>query len=539
MDLLLSSVVDWSRGQFALTAMYHWIFVPLTIGLALIMAIMETVYVRTGDGKWKVISKFWQKLFGINFAIGIATGIILEFQFGTNWSNYSWFVGDIFGAPLAIEGIIAFFLEATFVSVMFFGWNRVSKGFHLLSTWMVFLGATLSALWILIANAWMQYPIGMEFNPDTVRNEMVDFWAVVSSPIAINKFLHTVFASLAVGASFVVGVSSWYLLKNRNIDFSLKSIKLASIVGLITFLMLAYTGDGSAYQVAQKQPMKLAAMEGLYKGKEGAGLVMVGMLNPNKSSFNDGVDPYIFKLEVPKLLSLLGYRDFNAFVPGINDIIEGGYTLNDGTAALSFEERKARGEMAIKALADYQTAKKEESDALAVGNSNAASAAASAAANHETILRENYAHFGYGYLETAEDLVPNVPITFYSFHLMVMIGMYFILFFAVVLFFYYKKDLKNTKWLLYVALWSIPLTYISNQLGWLVAEIGRQPWTIQDILPVEIAASALTPGHVMTTFIMFTLIFTAFLTAAISIMVKQIKKGPEGLMAANEDQIEG
>ena len=248
MDILLNTAaVDWARGQFALTAGYHWLFIPLTIGLALIMAIMESIYVRTGDEKWKNISRFWQKIFGINFAIGIATGIILEFQFGTNWSNYSWFVGDIFGAPLAIEGIVAFFLEATFVTVMFFGWDRVSKGVHLLSTWMVFVGGLLSALWILVANAWMQYPVGMEFNPDTVRNEMVDFWAVALSPVAINKFLHTVMASLAVGSSFVVGVSAWYILKKRHIDFSLKSIKIASIVGIFAFLMLAYTGDGSAY----------------------------------------------------------------------------------------------------------------------------------------------------------------------------------------------------------------------------------------------------------------------------------------------------
>ena len=540
MDFLLNAAtVNWSRGQFALTAMYHWIFVPLTIGLALIMAIMESVYVRTGDEKWKNISKFWQKLFGINFAIGIATGIILEFQYGTNWSNYSWFVGDIFGAPLAIEGIVAFFLEATFVSVMFFGWNRVSKGVHLLSTWMVFLGAVLSALWILIANAWMQYPVGMQFNPDTVRNEMVDFWAVALSPVAINKFLHTVFASLAVGASFVVGISAWYLLKKRHIDFSLKSIKLASIIGLITFVMLAYTGDGSAYEVSQKQPMKLAAMEGLYEGKEGAGLIMIGMLNPAKQSYDDNVDPYVFKLEIPKLLSLLGYRDLNAFVPGIKDIVDGGYTLQDGTTALSFEERKARGELAIKALADYQVAKKAEKEALNTGNSGAASIAAASAANHEIILRENYAHFGYGYLETGEDLIPDVPLTFYSFHIMVMIGMYFILFFIVVLYFLYKKDLRKTKWLLYVALWSIPLPYISGQLGWIVAEVGRQPWTIQDILPVDVAASALAPGHVITTFVMFALIFTALLIAAVTIMVKQIKKGPEGVVLESGTEIEG
>src|SRR5690554_6582976 len=513
MDLLSASAVNWSRAQFALTAGYHWLFVPLTIGLGLIMAIMETLYVRTGDEKWKFATKFWQKIFGINFAIGVATGIILEFQFGTNWSNYSWFVGDIFGAPLAIEGIFAFFMEATFISVMFFGWNRVSKKMHLASTWLVFIGASLSAFWILVANAWMQYPVGMEFNPESVRNEMNDFWAVAFSPVAYNKFLHTTFSCWAVGAAFGTGVSGWYLLKKQHTDFAIKSIKISALVGLVAFVMLAVTGDGSAYHVAQKQPMKLAAMEGLYKGKEGAGLVAIGMLNPAKMVYNDDVDPYIFKIELPKLLSLLGYRNINAFVPGIADIVDGGYTLQDGTTALPFEERQARGRRAIQALADYQTAREEGRD--------------TDAANHETILRENYAHFGYGYLENGEDLIPNVPLTFYSFHLMVMIGMYYILFFMIILYFIYKKSMNTTRWLQYVALWSIPLAYLAGQLGWVVAEVGRQPWTIQDILPVQAAASAVTTGNVKTTFFMFAVLFTGLLIAEVTIMVKQIKKGPD------------
>lgn len=513
MDLLSISTVNWSRAQFALTAGYHWIFVPVTIGLALIMALMETMYVRTGDEKWKIVAKFWQKIFGINFAIGVATGIILEFQFGTNWSNYSWFVGDIFGAPLAIEGIVAFFMEATFISIMFFGWNRVSKKMHLASTWLVLFGATLSAYWILVANAWMQYPVGMEFNPETVRNEMVDFWAIISSPVAYNKFLHAVFSAWGIAAGFVAGISAWYLLKKRHVDFAIKSMKVAAIVGLVGFVMLAVTGDGSAYQVSQKQPMKLAAMEGLYEGKEGAGLVAIGMLNPAKKAYNDDVDPYVFKIEIPKLLSFLGYRNFNAFVPGVKDIVDGGYTLQDGTTALSFAERKSRGEIAIQALADYQVAISEgrESDA----------------ANHETILRENYAHFGYGYLETAEDLIPDVPLTFYTFHLMVVIGMYSILFFMILLFLLYKKDLKDAKWFQYIALWSIPLPFIAGQAGWIVAEIGRQPWTIQDILPVQVATSAVSPGNIIATFVIFTVLFTGMLLAEVTIMVKQFKKGPE------------
>ena len=237
MGEITTSLVDWSRGQFALTAMYHWLFVPLTLGLSMIMAICETIYYRTKNDLWLRITKFWITLFGVNFAIGVATGIILEFQFGTNWSNYSWFVGDIFGPPLAIEGILAFFLEAVFSAVMFFGWNRVSKGFHLLSTWMTGIGATLSALWILIANAWMQYPTGVTFNPQTVRNEMTDFFGVAASPVAINKFFHTVLSSWTLGAAFVICVCCWFLIKNKNIQLALKSIMVASICGLFAMLL--------------------------------------------------------------------------------------------------------------------------------------------------------------------------------------------------------------------------------------------------------------------------------------------------------------
>lgn len=512
MDLLSVSAVHWARAQFALTAAYHWLFVPLTLGLGLIMAIMEIQYVITGDERWKQTARFWQKIFGINFAVGVATGLILEFQFGTNWSNYSWFVGDIFGAPLAIEGIVAFFMEATFISIMFFGWNRVGKKTHLTSTWLVFVGATLSAFWILVANAWMQYPAGMEFNPETVRNEMNNFWAVAFSPVAINKFFHATLSGWAVGASFTVGIASWYLIKKRHIDFAKKSIRIGAWTGLAAFVLLAVTGDGSAYQVAQKQPMKLAAMEGLYEGSNGAGLIAVGVMNPAKKAFNDAANPFLFKIEIPKMLSLLGYRDANAFVPGVRDLVEGGYTFPDGTTALSFSEKRERGQLAIQALADYQRAKEENRDVDA--------------ANYETVIRENYPYFGYGYLQSEHEMVPNIPLSFYGFHLMVIIGLYFILFFIIVLYFYRRKSMEKNRWLLYIALWSIPLAYIASQLGWMVAEVGRQPWTIQDVLPVRAATSAVSSGNVMTTFILFAVLFTALLIAEVTIMVKEIKKGP-------------
>ncbi|GBU07423.1 cytochrome d terminal oxidase subunit I [Bacteroidales bacterium] len=513
MNQIDASLVDWSRAQFALTAMYHWLFVPLTLGLAVIMSIMETIYYRTGDLKWKRTTKFWMKIFGINFAIGVATGIILEFEFGTNWSNYSWFVGDIFGAPLAIEGIFAFFMEATFIAVMFFGWDRVSKRFHLASTWLVTFGATMSALWILIANAWMQYPIGMQFNPDTVRNEMFDFWAIVLSPIAINKFTHTVLSGWMLGSAFVLGISSWYLIKGREKIFALDSIKIATIIGFVGILLSIYTGDGSAHQVADKQPMKLAAMEGLYDGGHGLGIVVIGALDPNKK-FDDGKSPYLFSIEIPKMLSFLAKRDLDAYVPGIRNIIEGGYETAEGEA-LSVEEKMRLGRLSIAGLADYRKAKKG-------GDAEAAIIA-------KAQLDENFKYFGYGYFKSPEDGIPNVALVFYAFRIMIILSGYFMLLFIIVWYFIYKKKYEKMKWLQWICLLSIPLAYITSQSGWVVSEVGRQPWAIQDILPVMAAVSSVNVGSVKATFFIFVALFTILLIAEVSIMVKQIAAGPEDL----------
>ncbi len=512
-EQITPSLIDWSRAQFALTAMYHWIFVPLTLGLAVIMGFMETVYYRTGNEFWKRAAKFWMTLFGINFAVGVATGLILEFQFGTNWSNYSWFVGDIFGAPLAIEGILAFFMEATFIAVMFFGWGKVSRGFHLASTWLTGLGATISAWWILVANAWMQHPVGMEFNPATARNEMVDFLAVAFSPMAVNKFVHTVLSGWVLGALFVVGVSCWFLCKKREKAMALASIKVAACVGLIASVLSVWSGDESGYQVAQKQPMKLAAMEGYYDGESGAGLVAFGILNPDKQSSGDGVDPFIMRIELPKMLSLLAERDTEAFVPGIDDLLNGGYKLKDGSKALSAEEKIERGKLAISAFAAYRAAQEAGDE--------------SAMAESEVTLRENMPYFGYGYIENVNDLVPNVPLTFYMFRVMVILGGYFIVFFMVILFLIYKRDLSQMRWIHWVAMCSVPLGYIAGQAGWIVAECGRQPWAIQDLMPVNVAVSRIDTSSVQITFFLFLALFTLLLIAEVGIMLKAIRKGPE------------
>ena len=497
-----TSMIDWSRAQFALTAIYHWLFVPLTLGLAVVMGLMETLYVATGNEFWKRTAKFWMKLFGINFAIGVATGLILEFQFGTNWSNYSWFVGDIFGAPLAIEGILAFFMEATFVAVMFFGWNKVGKRFHLASTWLTGLGATISAWWILVANSWMQYPVGMEFNPETMRNEMVDFMAVAFSPVAVMKFFHTVLSSWIIGAAFVVGVSAWYLICKREKQFAMASMKVAAGVGLFAALVTAGTGDQSAYQVAQVQPMKLAAMEALYDGGTHEPLTVVG------------------PVKIPEMLSFLATREFSGYVPGINDLLNGGFKQADGSLALSAEQKMENGKKAIAALADFRKAKEEnDASAMQIARSN---------------LEKNMPYFGYGYINEPSELVPHVGVMFWAFRVMVGLGMYFILFFMLVLFFAWKHKLAQINWLHWIALWTIPLAYIASHAGWIVAEVGRQPWTIQDMLPVGAAVSKLETGAVQTTFFIFLVMFTVLLVAEIGIMVKAIRKGPEADVAPTE-----
>ena len=509
----LTTLVDWSRAQFALTAIYHWLFVPLTLGLSVIIGIMETIYFKTRDEKWLATTKFWMTLFGVNFAIGVASGIILEFEFGTNWSNYSWFVGDIFGAPLAIEGILAFFMESTFIAVMFFGWKKVSPGFHLASTWLTALGASISALWILVANAWMQYPVGMEFDPEQMRNVMNDFWALVFSPVAVNKFIHTVLSGWTLAGVFVVGVSAWLLYKKRNVAMAMRSIKVGAWVGLIGIVITAGSGDGSAKVVSRVQPMKLAAMEGLYHGHQGQSIVAMGILNPAKTHDNTE-DEFLFDISIPYGLSILANGDMDSFVPGVSDIVNGvSIDANgDSVNTVSYAERISRGKLAQEALRDFDAAK------------SAGDAAAMDAARVK--LKENFNYFGYGYLNSVDEAIPNVPLVFYSFHIMVILGGYFMLFFVLVLFFVYKKEnlLTGNRWIQIIAIASIPLVWICSEACWIVAEVGRQPWTIEGLLPNCAAVSAIPTESVVITFFIFVAVFAGFLAAEFKIMLSQISK---------------
>jgi cytochrome d ubiquinol oxidase subunit I len=501
--------VDWARLQFAVTALYHFLFVPLTLGLSFIVAIMETLYVRSGDEKWKRITRFWMTLFAINFAIGVATGIIMEFEFGTNWSNYSWFVGDIFGAPLAVEGILAFFMESTFFAVMFFGWDKVGKGFHLLSTWLVAVGSNLSALWILVANGWMQYPTGMAFNPDLFRYEMASFWDVVLSPVAVAKFLHTTGAGYVTSALFVMGISAWFLLKKRDVVLARRSMVVAASFGLIVSLYVVLSGDESAHQVAQKQPAKLAAMESIYEGEKRAGIVGFGLLRPDKQ-IGDENSPFLFDITIPYALSLLGYHDINAFVPGIDDLVYG----NPEKGIRPAQERLESGKIAVGALADYKAARKS-------GDAAAATAALDT-------FNAHVGDFGYGYLEKPEQIIPPVTPLFYSFHIMAGLGFWFVLLFTVILYLLMANDIMHHRFWLRAALLSWPLGFVASELGWVVAEVGRQPWAVQDMLPVHIAMTDISGSSVMITVFAFAAIFTLLLIAEVRIMLKQIKIGIEG-----------
>jgi cytochrome d ubiquinol oxidase subunit I len=374
---------------------------------------------------------------------------------------------------------------------------------------MVALGSNLSALWILVANGWMQYPVGMAFNPDKARFEMQNFWEILFSPVAISKFTHATSSSFQLAALFVVGVSSWYLLQGRHRAMAKKSIIVASVFGLLSSAFVGFTGDEAAYTNARLQPMKLAAFEGLYEGENNAGLVAMGVLNPNKQPGDDR-DPFLVKFKVPGLLSLLANREPGSFVPGINDLVYGNQEHN----IIGANEKIEKGKIAIELLAQYKAAKK-------TGNENTATMAL---ANFDRYQE----HLGYGYLDKPEEAVPPVGLTFYSFHIMVALGSFFPLLFLGFLFLAYKDRIDDKKWLQQLGVTSIFLGYVASQAGWVVAEVGRQPWAIQGLLPVTVARSNLTAGTVQTTFFMFLLLFTILLIAEVKIMLKQINIGPEG-----------
>ncbi|MEM8958463.1 MAG: cytochrome ubiquinol oxidase subunit I [Pseudomonadota bacterium] len=500
-------VVELSRLQFAMTAMYHFLFVPLTLGLSVVVAIMETVYVMTGRPIWRQMTKFWGTLFGINFVLGVATGITMEFQFGMNWSYYSHYVGDIFGAPLAIEGLMAFFLEATFVGLFFFGWDKLTPGQHLVVAWLVALGSNFSALWILIANGWMQNPAGSEFNPDTMRMEMTSFSEVLFNEVAQAKFVHTVSAGYVTAAVFVLGVSAWYLLMGRHIELAKRSITIAASFGLAAALSVVVLGDESGYSASHTQKMKLAAIEAMWETRDApAPFTIVGF--PDQAARETH-----YAVEIPWVMGMIGTRSLTKEIPGIDALVaEAG-------------DRIRRGLIAYDALMVIQAEREATPD------------------DARRVFDQTKDDLGYAYLlkryvddpreasdaqiaQAAWDTVPTVWPLFWAFRIMVGLGFAFI---GMMLYFFWRSSFREQtypRWALWGAVFAIPAPWIAAELGWFVSEFGRQPWTVDGVLPTALSASHLSVQDLLITLAGFMIFYTILFIVEMGLMLKYIRKGP-------------
>ncbi|MDP3559879.1 MAG: cytochrome ubiquinol oxidase subunit I [Legionellaceae bacterium] len=503
-----SEVVDLSRLQFAVTALYHFLFVPLTIGLSVLLAIMETVYVMTGKEIWLRMVKYWGTLFGINFVLGVATGLTMEFEFGTNWAYYSHYIGDIFGAPLAIEGLMSFFLEATFVGLFFFGWNKLSKMQHMCCTWLLALGTNLSALWILIANGWMQNPVGAVFNYHTMRMEVDDFSNVIFNPVAQAKFVHTVSAGYVTGSVFVLAISAYFLLRGRNHAFAQRSIAVAVSFGLASSLSVAVLGDESGYVANHNQKMKIAAIEAMWHTEKApAGLTIFGI--PNEATMKTD-----YAIEVPFVLGLIATRSLNEPLQGINELIEDG--------KLQIRE----GMLAYKALLKLQKQpadEKAKADFAAHQNSLGYGLLLKKYTEKVTDATEDQIN------KAAHDLKPAVTPLFFSFRIMVGCALWFIALFVVGFYLSARHIIDKKRWYLYAAAFSLPLPWVAAELGWVVAEYGRQPWVVQGILPTFMGTSSVTASQVMTSLSGFVIFYTALAIIEVYLMVKYIRLGPDHL----------
>lgn len=503
-------IVSLSRLQFAITALYHFLFVPLTLGLSVLLAIMETVYVMTGRLIWRQMTKFWGTLFGINFAIGVATGIVMEFQFGMNWSYYSHYVGDIFGAPLAIEGLMAFFLEATFVGLFFFGWDRLSKVGHLIATYAVAAGSNFSALWILIANGWMQNPVGSAFNPETMRMEITDFFAVLMNPVAQAKFVHTVSAGYATASIFVLGISAWFLLKGRSVELAKRSMTVAASFGLAASLSVVVLGDESGYLANEHQKMKIAAIEAMWETEPApASFTVFGFPSQEARETH-------FAVHIPWVMGLIGTRSLTTPIQGINELVENAENhIRNGIVAYDALQK-------IRAAGDTGTVPQDVKDVFA----------------------DNSQWLGYALLlkryvddprtatdeqitKAANDTVPGVLPLFWAFRIMVAIGFFLILLTATFFVLSARRKLDQHRFLLKVAVFAIPLPWIAAEMGWIVAEFGRQPWIIEGILPTAVAVSNLGASTVLLTLVGFCAIYTVLFIIEMGLMLRAIKAGPE------------
>ncbi|WP_447876188.1 cytochrome ubiquinol oxidase subunit I [Serratia fonticola] len=501
-------IVELSRLQFALTAMYHFLFVPLTLGMAFLLAIMETVYVLSGKQIYKDMTKFWGKLFAINFALGVATGLTMEFQFGTNWSYFSHYVGDIFGAPLAIEGLMAFFLESTLVGLFFFGWDRLSKIQHMTVTWFVALGSNLSALWILVANGWMQNPIASDFNFETMRMEMLSFSELVFNPVAQVKFVHTVASGYTTGAMFVLGISSYYLLKGRDVAFAKRSFAIAASFGMAAILSVIVLGDESGYEMGDVQKTKLAAIEAEWETQPApAAFTLFGI--PNQEKMENS-----FAIQIPWALGLIATRSIDTPVIGLRDLMA---------------QHQVRIRNGMKA---YQLLEE-----LRGGNTDPAV---------RTAFNDTKQDLGYGMLlkrytenvtdateaqiqQATKDSIPRVAPLYFAFRIMVACGVLMLFIIGLSFLSVVRGRIGQKKWLLRAALFGLPLPWIAFEAGWFVAEYGRQPWAIGEVLPTAVATSSLTAGDILFSMGLICGLYTLFLVAEMYLMFKFARLGPSSL----------
>ncbi len=501
-------VVDLSRLQFAMTAMYHFLFVPLTLGMTFLLAIMESLYVMTNKTIYKDMTKFWGKLFAINFALGVSTGLTMEFQFGTNWSFYSHYVGDIFGAPLAIEALVAFFLESTFVGLFFFGWDRLSKRQHLVVTWLVALGSNFSALWILIANGWMQNPVGAEFNFETMRMEMVSFSEVILNPVAQVKFVHTVAAGYCTGAMFVLGVSAYYLLRGRDMAFAKRSFAIAASFGMASVVSVMLLGDESGYELGEVQKVKLAAIESEWH-TEPAPAAFTAFGIPNQETMQTD-----YAVKIPYLLGIIATRSLDGEVKGLRDLREEHVErIRNGMYAYELLEKLRSGDKTAENRAAFDQVKQDLGYGLLLKR-----------------YTDNVADASEEQIQAAaDDSIPTVWPLFWSFRIMVASGIVMFAVFGLSFVQTCRQKIGSQPWLLKAAMLSIPLPWLAIEAGWFVAEFGRQPWAVGEILPVNVAASALSRGEILTSMAAIIALYTVFLIAEVYLMVKFARKGPSSL----------
>ncbi|MGF1779700.1 cytochrome ubiquinol oxidase subunit I [Vibrio nomapromontoriensis] len=505
---MLSDVVDLSRLQFASTALYHFIFVPLTIGLSFLLAIMESVYVITRKTIYKDMTKFWGKLFGINFAIGVATGLTMEFQFGTNWSYYSHYVGDIFGAPLAIEALIAFFLESTLVGMFFFGWDRLSHRQHLSVTWLTALGSNFSGLWILMANGWMQNPVGADFNFETMRMEMTSFTDIIFNPVTQVKFVHTVAAGYTTGALFIMGISAYYLLKNRDVPFARRSFAIATSFGMAAILSTLILGDESGYELGDVQKVKLAAIEAEWHTEEApASFTLFGF--PNQDTMTTE-----YAIKIPYLMGIIATRSIDKPVLGIKDLMSiNEQRIRNGMIAYGLLERLRNGETSEDNIRRFNEVKTDLGYGLLLKK-----------------YTDDVPNASEQSIQNAtQDTIPHVAPLFWSFRIMVACG---ILMFSIIGFSFIqvcRQKIGSQKWLLNAILWAIPLPWIASEAGWFVAEYGRQPWAIGEVLPVNMATSDLAASDLWISLGAVYLLYTLFLIVEMYLMVTFSRRGPSSL----------